>query len=233
MRMTATAVAVVGTLFMSAANAPLASITNNKSSDTATPVAKVATATKKAEIKTASAPLGKTVVVSEGDYLTKIAEANNTSVQRLYDANTFIDNPDLIYPGQEMRIPDEKEDIAHREMPVASAVGQQVQAEAQASEAPAPAPARSYSYTPSSAPAVAGGSVWDSLAACESGGNWAINTGNGFYGGLQFTLSSWQAVGGSGYPNQASREEQIMRGQMLQARGGWGNWPACSAKLGL
>jgi hypothetical protein len=166
MRMTATAVAVVGTLFMSAANAPLASITNSKSSDTATPVAKVATATKKAEIKTASAPLGKTVVVNEGDYLT-------------------------------------------------------------------PAPAPSYSYTPSSAPAVAGGSVWDSLAACESGGNWAINTGNGFYGGLQFTLSSWQAVGGSGYPNQASREEQIMRGQMLQARGGWGNWPACSAKLGL
>lgn len=232
MRMTATAVAVVGTLFMSAANAPLASITNSKTSGT---TAKAAATSSKAEVKTAAAPLSKTVVVNEGDYLTKIAEDNNSSVQRLYDANTFIDNPDLIFPGQEMKIPDEKEEIAHRDMPVASVVAQQVQAEAQASEAPAaaPAPASSYSYTPSSAPAVAGGSVWDSLAACESGGNWAINTGNGFYGGLQFTLASWQAVGGSGYPNQASREEQIMRGQMLQARGGWGNWPACSAKLGL
>lgn len=78
-----------------------------------------------------------------------------------------------------------------------------------------------------------GNTVWDRLAECESGGNWAINTGNGYYGGLQFTLSSWSAVGGSGYPHQASREEQILRGQRLQALQGWGAWPACSAKLGL
>jgi len=77
------------------------------------------------------------------------------------------------------------------------------------------------------------GSIWDSLAQCESGGNWAIATGNGFYGGLQFTLQSWQAVGGSGMPNQASREEQIARGQALQAIQGWGAWPGCAAKLGL
>jgi hypothetical protein len=78
-----------------------------------------------------------------------------------------------------------------------------------------------------------GGSVWDSLAACESGGDWGISTGNGFYGGLQFTLQSWQAVGGQGYPNQATREEQISRGRALQAIQGWGAWPACSARLGL
>lgn len=75
--------------------------------------------------------------------------------------------------------------------------------------------------------------VWDNLAKCESGGNWQINTGNSFYGGIQFTQGSWNAVGGSGLPSEASREEQILRGKMLQARGGWGNWPACSAQLGL
>ncbi len=56
----------------------------------------------------------------------------------------------------------------------------------------------------------AGGStVWDRLAQCESGGNWAINTGNGYYGGLQFSLGTWQAYGGSGLPSNASRETQI------------------------
>ncbi len=96
----------------------------------------------------------------------------------------------------------------------------------------APVPPRS-SYVPTSSPAVASGSVWDRLAMCESGGNWSINTGNGYYGGLQFSLSSWRAVGGTGYPNQASREEQIARGQMLQSKQGWGAWPACTAKLGI
>jgi uncharacterized protein YabE (DUF348 family) len=80
----------------------------------------------------------------------------------------------------------------------------------------------------------AGGStVWDRLAQCESGGNWAINTGNGYYGGLQFSASTWASVGGTGLPHQHSREEQIRRGQILQARAGWGQWPHCSAQLGL
>jgi resuscitation-promoting factor RpfB len=77
------------------------------------------------------------------------------------------------------------------------------------------------------------GSVWDKLAQCESGGNWSINTGNGYYGGLQFSLSTWRAYGGSGYPHQASREEQIRIAKKLQADAGWGAWPACSSKLGL
>jgi hypothetical protein len=98
-----------------------------------------------------------------------------------------------------------------------------------AAVAPAPAPRPA----PVAANFSSGSTVWDRLAQCESGGNWAINTGNGFYGGLQFTLSSWSAVGGSGYPNMASRDEQISRAQILQARQGWGAWPACSAKLGL
>ena len=79
----------------------------------------------------------------------------------------------------------------------------------------------------------ASGSVWDRLAQCESGGNWSINTGNGYYGGLQFTLGTWRAYGGSGYPNQNSRAQQIAVAQRLQAAAGWGQWPACSSKLGL
>lgn len=81
----------------------------------------------------------------------------------------------------------------------------------------------------------AGGStVWDQLAQCESGGNWAINTGNGYYGGLQFSLGTWQAYGGSGLPSSASRETQIAIATKLRdATGGYGSWPGCAAKLGL
>jgi len=81
----------------------------------------------------------------------------------------------------------------------------------------------------------AGGStVWDSLAQCESGGNWAIDTGNGYYGGLQFSLSTWQAYGGTGLPSSASRETQIAIATKLRdAAGGYGAWPSCSSKLGL
>jgi hypothetical protein len=81
-------------------------------------------------------------------------------------------------------------------------------------------------------------SVWDRLARCESGyggpPNWSLNSGNGFYGGLQFALKSWRWVGGSGYPHHASREEQIRRAAELVRRQGWATaFPACSRKLGL
>jgi uncharacterized protein YabE (DUF348 family) len=81
----------------------------------------------------------------------------------------------------------------------------------------------------------AGGStVWDALAGCESGGNWAINTGNGYYGGLQFNLGTWQSYGGSGLPSNASRETQIaIATKVRDASGGYGAWPACAASLGL
>ncbi|SDT44235.1 transglycosylase family protein [Microlunatus soli] len=75
--------------------------------------------------------------------------------------------------------------------------------------------------------------VWDRLAQCEAGGNWSINTGNGFYGGLQFTLQTWRGYGGSGMPHHASRAEQIRIGKKVQKGQGWGAWPACSSKLGL
>ncbi len=94
--------------------------------------------------------------------------------------------------------------------------------------APAPQPVASGSgYNDPNNPA-----AWDRLAQCESGGNWAANTGNGYYGGIQFSISSWQAVGGTGRPDQASRETQIAMGQRLWNQGGWVHWPACSSKLG-
>lgn len=68
---------------------------------------------------------------------------------------------------------------------------------------------------------------WDAVAQCESGGNWATNTGNGFYGGLQFTRSTWQANGGSGEPQNASRAEQIRVAENVKRTQGIGAWPVC------
>lgn len=166
----------------------------------------------------------KMVSVQPGDYLEKLATENSTTSLRLFYANAEVANPDLIYPDQKLRVPTPEEALQPREVPVNKQLP--VPTESEGTTAAKPKPAVS-NFAPSD------GSVWDRLAACEAGGNWAINTGNGYYGGLQFTLSSWQAVGGTGYPNEASREEQIARGQALQSRQGWGAWPACSAKLGL
>lgn len=74
--------------------------------------------------------------------------------------------------------------------------------------------------------------TWDRMAQCEAGGNWAANTGNGYYGGLQFSVGSWQRYGGTGYPHQASKATQIEIGKRLQAAEGWGAWPGCSRELG-
>ncbi|OFP69545.1 resuscitation-promoting factor Rpf1 domain-containing protein [Corynebacterium sp. HMSC078C09] len=84
--------------------------------------------------------------------------------------------------------------------------------------------------------AAAPDSDWDRLAQCESGGNWAINTGNGYHGGLQFNAQTWQAYGGGEFAptaNLATREQQIVVAERTLAQQGWGAWPACSASLGL
>ena len=80
------------------------------------------------------------------------------------------------------------------------------------------------------------GSVWDRLASCESGGNWAINTGNGFYGGVQFDYGTWLGNGGGSFAQRAdlaTRDQQIQIASKVQAARGWSPWPACSRKLGL
>jgi len=76
-------------------------------------------------------------------------------------------------------------------------------------------------------------STWDKIAACESGGNWHINTGNGYYGGLQFSMGTWRAHGGSGSPAGASKSTQIRIAEKVLNSQGWGAWPACSSRLGL
>ena len=78
-----------------------------------------------------------------------------------------------------------------------------------------------------------GDDVWAKLAQCESGGNPATNTGNGFYGMYQFTLETWQALGGTGYPHEADAATQTAMAKKLQAQAGWGQWPGCADKLGL
>ena len=84
--------------------------------------------------------------------------------------------------------------------------------------------------------ATAGGTVWDDVAQCESGGNWSINTGNGYYGGLQFSSSTWKAFGGGEYAstaNKASRAEQIAVAQRTLHQQGPGAWPTCGQRAGL
>jgi hypothetical protein len=130
----------------------------------------------------------------------------------LYDANPDIADPDLVEVGTEVRIPDPDEELERRELP--------------APPRPEPRAARGGGGG-------AGAGVWDRLAACESNGNWAANTGNGYYGGLQFSARSWAAVGGTGLPHQHSRATQIAMGERLRGIQGWGAWPACSRKLGL
>lgn len=84
-------------------------------------------------------------------------------------------------------------------------------------------------------PPVSDGAVWDAVAGCESGGNWAINSGNGFYGGVQFDFGTWVANGGLRYAPRAdlaTREEQIAIAEVTRARQGWGAWPVCSGRAG-
>ncbi|APE36990.1 resuscitation-promoting factor [Nocardia mangyaensis] len=85
-------------------------------------------------------------------------------------------------------------------------------------------------------PEVRDGAIWDALARCESTGNWAINTGNGYYGGIQFDQSTWERQGGLKYAPRAdlaTREEQIAIAEVTRARQGWGAWPSCTSRLGL
>jgi hypothetical protein len=157
---------------------------------------------------TAHADSGSTHVVQPGETLSQIAGSNWAAVA----AANGIADPNVIFPGDVLTLD-------------GAAAGGSAPVAALAAPAAAPAPT-----APASS---AGGTVWDQLAQCESSGNWAINTGNGYYGGLQFSLQSWRGAGGSGNPANASREEQIRVAENLRSVQGWGAWPACSAKLGL
>jgi hypothetical protein len=155
-------------------------------------------------------PRGRYHRVEPGDTAASIASAYGLRSQwAVYDANPVMVDPQQPPVGAWLYIP-------HPSM----------------SPVPRPRPGQpGYASTPSGTVIVDG--VWLQLAECESSGDWGIDTGNTFYGGLQFTLSSWRAVGGAGYPHQTHPMEQIARADYLQRIQGWQAWPACSAKLGL
>jgi hypothetical protein len=163
------------------------------------------------------------VTVAEGDTLTTIGEKNNSTYERIFFANTQIADPDIINPGDQVRIPAQDEELVPREIPANYVPVAVTYSEPVYGNYSAPQP----NY------ASGDGGVWDRLAQCEAGGNWATNTGNGYSGGLQFSPGTWAANGGSGSASSASREEQIAVAERVQASQGWGAWPACSSKLGL
>lgn len=216
MRIVALVAAIVGIVFLFASNSHTAYAEQAQSS---TGVA-------------ANSSADQTITVQSGDYLSKLATTYETTTDRLYDANTQIKNPDLIYPGERLSVPTADEQLTPRQMTVENTQAVAPTAPETDESSSAPQPVTQVSSSVSSS-ASQGSSVWDSIAQCESNGNWQTDTGNGYYGGLQFTLSSWQAFGGTGDPSQASRNEQIAVAQKLQASQGWSAWPVCSARLGL
>ena len=176
-------------------------------------------------------------IVHQGDTLSAIAAhsyGNSADWPAVWWVNRHqVSNPNVLLVGQRLRLP---------------ASGHVTAAMAHAAQAaiPAPPPPSPASTTPVSDPqpapsagapvstpapaSSAGGADWNAIAACESGGNWSINTGNGFYGGLQFTQQTWLGYGGGQYApsaNLATPSEQISVGQRVLAGQGIGAWPVC------
>jgi LysM repeat protein len=143
-----------------------------------------------------------------------------------------VPDPDLITAGQRLALPGSHQVppwLARAALAATAATRPAPAAPAAATPAAAPAPAQASSP----APASAGGVNWSAIAACESGGNWAADTGNGFYGGLQFTEQTWLANGGGRYAssaNLATPAQQIAVAQNVLASQGIGAWPVCGAR---
>ena len=155
-------------------------------------------------------PRGRYHRVEPGETAESIAAAYGLQSQwPIYDVNPIITDPDNPPVGAWLYIPHPAMNTQRRARPGEPG----------------------YSTTPSATVIVDG--IWLELAQCESSGDWGIDTGNGYFGGLQFTLSSWRAVGGAGYPHQAHPMEQIARADYLQRIQGWEAWPMCAGKLGL
>ncbi len=174
----------------------------------------------KTDKKAAPAPVARghaTHTVRKGEYLSSIARDRGLrSWKPLYALNKHqIKDPDIIEIGQVLRLPGKARD---KDDKAKTAV--------RAKAAPSPRVEKTSSTRP------AGGN-WARLRQCESGGNYRINTGNGYYGAYQFDLRTWRSVGYSGYPHKASPATQDAAARKRQAQRGWAPWPACSAKLGL
>jgi len=173
--------------------------------------------------------------VRPGDSLSAIAaHAYGTTADwpAVWWANRHqVANPNMIAAGQRLHLPASGRVpswMARAAMAATSAGSAPAAASASAPQAEPAAPVQA---TPA-APASSGGANWSAIAACESGGNWSANTGNGFYGGLQFTQQTWLAYGGGQYAasaNLASPAEQIAVAQRVLAAQGIGAWPVCGA----
>ena len=143
-----------------------------------------------------------------------------------------VPDPDLITAGQRLALPSSHQVppwLARAALAAAAAARPAPAAPAGAAPADPAAPAQAASP----APASSGGANWSAIAACESGGNWAASTGNGFYGGLQFTQQTWLANGGGRYAssaNLATPAQQIAVAQNVLASQGIGAWPVCGAR---
>jgi hypothetical protein len=149
------------------------------------------------------------------------------SALQLAQVRAHVVKVDLRKRGAEARRADARRAAARRAA-AAQRAAERAAARQAAQQQPTAAPA------PSQAPPPASGAVnWDAIAQCESGGNWSINTGNGYYGGLQFTQQTWEAYGGLSYAPRAdlaSRAAQIAVAEKVYAAGGLGAWPVCGAQ---
>jgi len=173
--------------------------------------------------------------VRPGDSLSAIAaHAYGTTADwpAVWWANRHqVANPNMIAAGQRLHLPASGRVpswMARAAMAATSAGSAPAAASASAPQAGSAAPVQATS----AAPASSGGANWAAIAACESGGNWSTNTGNGFYGGLQFTQQTWLAYGGGQYAasaNLASPAQQIAVAQRVLAAQGIGAWPVCGA----
>jgi len=141
-----------------------------------------------------------------------------------------VPNPNVIAAGQRLRMPASGQVSAWMARDAQAAIPAP-SAPVAAASVPQAAPAAAASVS-TAAPASSGGANWSAIAACESGGNWSANTGNGFYGGLQFTEQTWLGYGGGQYAssaNQATAAQQIAVAQRVLAGQGIGAWPVCGA----
>ena len=173
--------------------------------------------------------------VRPGDSLSAIAaHAYGTTADwpAVWWANRHqVANPNMIAAGQRLRLPASGHVPSWMAKAALAAMGVAGSAPVASASAPQAGSAAPVQAT-SAAPASSGGANWAAIAACESGGNWSANTGNGFYGGLQFTQQTWLAYGGGQYAasaNLASPAEQIAVAQRVLAAQGIGAWPVCGA----
>jgi LysM repeat protein len=186
----------------------------------------VAAGTAKTDVKTVAAPGPKLYTVQPGDNLSAIATAEQlASWQPLWNANPGLDDPDLIYPGQQLVVPTGP--TTPRPLPDGYVSADTDVTSGGASGGTSGGVAvGTYSRPVSTANYAAGaGGLFARIRQRESGGNYAENTGNGFYGAYQFTIGTWESVGGHGLPSDASPAEQDMRAQMLYNERGCEPWP--------